>query len=530
MQWSASNRFQYFSTYSSTLIDTIQNGSSLSSALLLDPSWEKTPDSWQEGKPIAAEERVVQRSTLTLASSFSTYFHMKWNMWGHTFADIARDSAQSAQSTAWPFNVLRSLAIWKPNRRNWGYDLLLSAALRATNQQNGMEAEDLDTFIRLKMNGLFHYPKWLQGSFSYDNENVWQTYIQETLDYTFLFLLVANEALLALCLVLSLVVTVSTKAGTAQYFRLPSVVKRLAVTHGIVASILVFKITRLRMSEWGKSIDVGLTFMRPFPVDEDFTSERWETDPSLPQGKSTLPERMDVLFGTRYDSPWLGSYNRWLDFHPGNLVFDAVVGERGYLYSIYNDERNDPIFLQNLLADIIDEVSAQTKGGRLLQQDHLSGDWVAVPVPQSMELVRTAVAVASHPAIKSVDSALRYLIAEYRYGALRGSALAFESTLYLSKLRRELLQSTKPLFRTQQAGSLRPLADEVSASRTSVGLKPSSLVVKHISTVPELARPDSPSEPESEPKVGSRVMVYRSLDQTWSKGLVVEVVSKGNEL
>jgi hypothetical protein len=446
---------------------------------------------------------------------------MKWNMWGHTFKDIAQDSAQS---TSWPFNILRSLAIWKPRRRNWGYDLLLSAALRAANEQLGMEYEDLLTFIELKMDGLFHFPKWLQGTSSYDEDvNVWRRYVQETVDNTFFFLRAANAFFLGLYLFFSVVLNFTVPGAATKPSLLRKVLVRLAITHGLIAAVALFYTRKISRSEWGKNIASGKTFMRPFPTENEFTSQRWETDPTIPQGPTTLPERMDILFGTRLDSPWLASYNRWLEYHPGNRIFQASIKKWAYLYPMYNAIDNDPVLLRSVVTNIIDEMAEETHGGRYLKQDHRSGDWVALDAADSFDLVRHSLATESNSIVKNVDRTLKFLIADYRFGRLRGSALAFESTTYLLTFQRILLRSHRPLFRSlgeDPRTRVRP-GDISSEAHLKFGL--SSRLSKPDPTISEvLDRPESRSESLQLP-VGTLVMVYRSWDNTWAKGSVTAI-------
>ena len=147
------------------------------------------------------------------------------------------------------------------------------------------------------MNRLFRYPPWLQGSVSFDSDTPWQTYIQETLDKTYAFLQAANGVLVVLYVTVALILTLATRPSAFSGLHLRSVVGRLLATHGIVAFMTWATLQRVQRSEWGSSIRSGKTFMRPFPVDAEFTSERWQQDPTIPQGLTTLPERMDILFG-----------------------------------------------------------------------------------------------------------------------------------------------------------------------------------------------------------------------------------------
>lgn len=65
--------------------------------------------------------------------SHGTYFHIHPLMYGHTFQDLKNPQV----SMSFPFNLLRSLGIWKPPAIQWGWDWVTSSALRIANQENG---------------------------------------------------------------------------------------------------------------------------------------------------------------------------------------------------------------------------------------------------------------------------------------------------------------------------------------------------------------------------------------------------------
>ena len=65
--------------------------------------------------------------------SHGTYFHIHPLMYGHTVQDLKNPEI----SMSFPFNLLRSLGIWKPLNTQWGWDWVTSAALRIANEENG---------------------------------------------------------------------------------------------------------------------------------------------------------------------------------------------------------------------------------------------------------------------------------------------------------------------------------------------------------------------------------------------------------
>ena len=401
---------------------------------------------------------------------------------------------------------------------------MLSAALRATNGQMGMEAEDLETFIKLKMDGLFHYPQWLQGSFSYDSETPWQTYIQQTMDKTFAFLTKANIIAVGIFLTATLLLSLTTRS-----VRMLSVVKRVLLLQGFVAVLAWMILERTEMSEWGMNILSGATYRRPFPVNEDFTSKRWQADPSIPDGRTTLPERMDVLFGTRYDAPFLGYYNRWLDFHPGNRIFSTAIQSRTHLYGLY-DKGADSLFLTALLQEVFDEVVEDTSRGRFLQQDHLSGDWVHLSDDDALRMIRLALATESTVLSRRLHQTIKFLVADARFGRHRGSALALETTIFLHNLRDQLLSLGNPPISTSSVFS----SDIESRKNAFMPKRPFTWSMDPMSTVnSQLVRSGSAlfqsekSYMTGQPVAGTLVMVFQSTTNEWRKGSIEDVVRDG---
>ena len=446
-------------------------------------------------------------------------------MWGHTWSDIANDASMS---TAWPFNILRSLAIWKPRNRFWGYDLLLSAALRAANEQSGMEVYDLETFVKLKMNGLFRYPKWLQGTVSRESDTPWQTYIQETLDKTFRFLQTLNGVVLGLYTTLVLVLAlISTGSKQASGSSVKSAASRLFQTHGLVALVTWAFLRRVETSEWGSNLLAGKTFRRPFPTDAEFSSQRWERDPMVPQGITTLPERMDVLFGTRLDADYLGSYNRWFDYHPGNRIFSEAIASKASYYSTVCDQ---DLILNAIINDVVDEVKEATNNGRFLEQDHLSGDWVVLADSSSVfEKVRFTLATESNPVSREVHQSLKFLLADVRFGDRRGTSLAFESALFLRSLRDQLFERPKSVPVTAFVKSQPTQLSHFSLGRRAFNLSGIATVgdgsfAKSASRVPKLKSSTS----KHQLTAGTAVMVYWSVSDEWVKGTVDSVVEAGH--
>ena len=385
-----------------------------------------------------------------------------------------------------------------------------------------MEAEDLEVFIDLKMNQLFHFPQWLQGPFSY-GEDAWRVWVQGTLDNTFTFLKVVAFAAQFGYLLMHIIGTV-VQTGR---LRLQPMLWRLLLMLGTVALLYLRALWHLRQSTWATSIASGKAFRRPFPTNEEISSYQWELDPAIPfTDPTTLPDRMDVLFGSRYDAKWLGAYNRWLDYHPGNVVFRRVVSERAFLVPMLHAIR-EPLALQKLVDDVVKTVGAETKdGGRFLLQDHSTGYWTVMSKPKILDMTTLALISESYPVAKLINQAISFLIADYRYSHLRGTAMAVDSTIYLSQMRNALVGSYPHSPGVKSASLARPADIEGVEDESDHAAKlPRAFIIQPRKLAVMKARDDAVSARVGDGDgdkivVGAVVMVFFGRSGLWVKGTV----------
>ena len=344
--------------------------------------------------------------------SRGTYFHLKWNMWGHTYQDLLDADVSMAK----PYSVLRCLGLWKPPKRNWGFDLLTSSVMRIANSQSGFEYEDLPTFID-NVIGMIHLPEFLQGPVL-QQEGAYQIYLQQTLDKTYYFFSTANAIVLTVYVLIIIGLQLS---GAFQGKRiLVRALRRLALSHGVIFLLGHWLLRHVANSEFGTNIRKGRTLAPSFPPPVKGVPKLWTT---------TLPERNDVLVGSRFDGKHLWAYNRWLDYHPGNADFRDDVANLADLYVMYEE---NPVFAEQLLQSIT------KSAGRFLQQDYESGDWVVMSPSEARNHTKRALLLQHYPALAAVDGALSFLLADYRFGFHRGTRLARDSQSFLLHLKEML--------------------------------------------------------------------------------------------
>ena len=361
-----------------------------------------------------APERVVfivsfiGRPDPTRQLARGTYFHQKWLSWGHTMQDLV----DADRSMAKPFSILRALSLWKPKSRNWGYDFVTSAVLRIANLQLGVAPEDLPMFQERVVENIFHIPAFLQGPVS-EEDSAWRDYMEGTILNLKKFFTTLNFAVLAFYL--SIVSVFSIKGQSLRPVR--SACYRMLFTHALpflLASCVLLKVSK---ADWGHFTG---KFLRP-PFQEHLQSVQ---DNSISVGPTTLPRSSDVLIGSRFDAMYLGVYDRWLDYHPGNTDFDTKISHCSRM----------PAALDEKCIDLI----LSSKVGHFLEQDWRTGCWHIMTPFERRRYAMTALKKARNTILDRTAKSIAILLAYNRFD-LSPSSMSAKSTDLLKSLQNALL-------------------------------------------------------------------------------------------
>jgi len=338
-----------------------------------------------------------------------------------------------------PFSILRCLSLWKPSDANWGYDLITSGFMRFANEQ--LEYEDFEERFLPRLDQ-FHFPEFLRGRHirNAPQKITWTVFLRETIDKLYTFLskvnLYAHGGYTALLLIVALVMAVLKTPSRAWVGVVGRATYRLVITHGLLAVAGVLLWYRICHSEWGQSVSSGTALMRPFPSPDQEISITEQ--PALLQGPTTLPTRNDVLVGSRYDAEFLGSYNMWLDYHPGNVLLRDVAATHASIYVAYRTKGLGQTVLQQVAKQV------QKNGGRFLGQDYTSGDWIVMDTEESLETIAGALVAASSKKLAAVLVEVNRMIAYHRFGPRRHWAISRASHIMLRHLRRAMILGDSP--------------------------------------------------------------------------------------
>ena len=355
-----------------------------------------------------------------------TYYYQRWNMWGHSFQDLA---TAGSTTMVQPVAALGALGIWKPSTQNWGVTWIEQVCQQMANGDEFYADYELDEF-REKLLDKYEVPEFLQSQ-----SDEWQVFIPETVDLWVVFATKVYAAAMALYAVLTLLgwcwlLWCSKNAGVNSFGSsyVGTVTKRLFLTHGGVGLVMYGLLWLIDHSYMAKSVQTGEIFVRPFPPAPDLAADESPPNTEMP---TTLPERIDVLLGTRYDAEFLASFNRFLDFHPGNKRWNSMVSHVARLPSSLHSPAADAV-VHSLLRDRIKGVHA-----RVLHQDYATGAWRVLPESDAVKETKRAVHMKTDPLVHRVATHLKRYLADARFGVSRDTVMA-------QKIRQKFVEEWMP--------------------------------------------------------------------------------------
>lgn len=372
--------------------------------------------------------------------SYGLFCFTHWNTWGLTWQDLNPTHYRAYTKNAL-LRVLRSTGLYKPKDASWGMDFITKQILTWNLAQNGMHLSALPRMSQ-DLQRMFKFPSFLQGEiFSVSEEeeedddwerpsfDIYHTYFRTTLDNIMKFSL-------ALLVVALLVHSCAT----------PKVCQNLAgslVVCGVLTGVVVYGVWTTRRSTWGSNILSGRLYREPFSKEY----------PGILPYPTTLPERNDVLIGTRLNSPHLGLMNAWHDYHPGNVAYRESLRRFGQ-------------HTKHLPFSFLTSVVENEAPGRFLLQDWASGDWMVLDDEAVGRQIFRDLQQASSPLLSALGMAIDEKLAYHRFDfSCRACSLSVLTQKFLEDF--DQLMFTGPIKSTCQP----PLASpsRFMRFRTSIG-------------------------------------------------------------
>jgi len=356
--------------------------------------------------------------------SHGTYFHIHPHMYGHTWNDLKNAHVVMT----WPFAPLRSLGIWKPPNANWGWDWVTTSATRIANDQNGYMFEDLLDFVESYSIGQM-IPSWLHGSTA--EEGGWQLYFKETIENIALFAVVIYVLLFLLLMSVTLVMDLFEEFDK---HRTKSYIQRTLCWNVLVLVLTHQVVMKLESTQYARSVREKTIFARPFVAKSDTTSNEHLFEDIVPitigrnvtitERLTTIPEKHDVLLGSRFASNEIGYYRHFLNYHPGNRMWRDLITTYSELYRSYC---RLPLIFQSYIRSTIENDVHQN--GRILTQNYY-GEWVVMNDEDVKDTVLRNLQIGIDTIHQVLDKEIDVLTATARHGTfMRGSPLIQIATL-----------------------------------------------------------------------------------------------------
>lgn len=338
---------------------------------------------------LALEEGDVRQQGI------GTYYYQRWNMWGHTLNDLKR-----ASQTMWqPVAALKALGLWKMSGQ-WGILWLEHFARQLANREDFFATHELPDFLRF-LDDKVGMPRWLQGRPEHETRNdrrelKWESFLKQLGTNIAELCLQIHFATLGVYAIVSVMgVVVLGTAGSTRMAGIASLLQRILQTYlmaGLIFGCLWYYVHHL--SYLSKRIQLRDSWREPFsPVQSMEHLQR-----------TTFPTRSDVLVGSRFDAPYLSSFDKVLDYHPGNIRFARALNQA---------QLDMPVLLE-----------ARVRPGRFLQQDHVTGYWMQMDASQVQSYLQRQVYAREFSWVGKLDDHLKQVLADARFGKTRETALS----------------------------------------------------------------------------------------------------------
>jgi ectoine hydroxylase-related dioxygenase (phytanoyl-CoA dioxygenase family) len=356
-----------------------------------------------------------------------TYYYQRWNMWGHLYSDF--QYALSKTSNVWkePWAVLKALGVLT---RNEAVPWTEHWARQFANQMDFYDPSELPDFKAYLENEM---PAAIQKVFKHFHEGTsnydWHEYVPQVLKN-----MVESAKFLYIVGIL-----MSTLLGLVlqknHYFFRALLWHTWFVTlgYGLFYTIATH-------SFLGKQIHSLEIHATAFPKHGELPSH------------TTLPDRIDFLIGTRFDAEFLGSFNHVLDYHPGNIRLQKIIG---------NIATDVELPLDIIVSSIMDEWQHnQSASPRMLLQDQATGYWTALSTPDTIGAMKKMVVKLKNPLLDKLDTVLLQMLADARFGRQRNTIM---STVYGAQLLLDWQQNLFSDLVALDGYSTNPISQSTSA-------------------------------------------------------------------
>lgn len=356
-------------------------------------------------------------------------YSLRRDMWGHTLNDLVEAQVSMAQ----PWATLRSLGVYKGKDADWGWTYLTQVSARMANSDTAYEDHELESFIE---EGGFGLPSILTAS----EKETWEEYFVEHLKLWKNLAILANLIAVVGYLVGALVLGIIGNAiklifmkkhvpNNRFIYSIGSTALRLALIDGTIFLLSIWAMHNLSETHWAREIQTGRLHQPSFDI--------IKLKEGTPTRSASLVTVNDKLISTNYDSKELVGVGKFLNYHPGNLVFDEGVRYASSLFPVLNSDDK-----MTVVSALVKE--ALLTNNRLLLQDHL-GDWTILNVADCERYTGRALSLQSNPLAASLENERASMAFYYRNGELKSTVMGKKvGTIYMDSLMDRIFEREIP--------------------------------------------------------------------------------------
>lgn len=274
-----------------------------------------------------------------------TYYYQRWNVWGHTYNDLKHAGVSTYVQ---PLAALRAIGLL-PSQG--GIPWIHQWAQQMANQNDFFTPDTLQEF-KEKVLIKDHYPKVMWS----EKAEEWEPFIKESLQQ---WVQLAGTIYVG---ALSLTVMLGLAMGNCDTNRW---IRRVVLIHVAVAMICTSLLAYVQYcTELGQAVTSGKIAERPFS-----TLKKGVTAEPFTKAPATVPERNDILLSTRYDADFLASYTKFLNYHPGNKNWKALMDA-----SVASQCLDCQVAAESIVSTLLSTVDRGLPT-RFVRQDPVDGIW-----------------------------------------------------------------------------------------------------------------------------------------------------------
>jgi hypothetical protein len=320
------------------------------------------------------------------------------------------------------------MGIFKPRQSAWGWDFISVSLARIANGDDALlSVEEMEDFV--KSGGIPWLPHFLNGNV--ENGDGWHDFLKKTL---LRFHLSVGIATLLTATIRGIILVLSPKKKEPQSWWRRECCAMNELIFIPLTMVMFHCLVHKRIAGLSWSIDIQnkrVGYPKFAPDNSAWT-----------RGLTTLPLRTDILIETRMGSNYLGMYNAFVQYHPGNRLSQQLITEQVVHHAVY--KQLPGLFKEAVATFVVGHVRVNYNA-RFLYQNFGTGAWHVIRDADAVHYTAMMLDLEfAGKALQQTLQAIRSLENDCNFGHLRETALCSKhSPHFLHNLRNVLLNRTQ---------------------------------------------------------------------------------------